>query len=142
MGCDPGYARSNSETLEFGSSLLEVAASEKSFRAVLSSACISIPTVNSQSSRGRFSSDEGLEIPALVSKRFFFASSFSCFRSGTTGVVLSAVCVVRHRWIVSDWTILWPWINGRGRVIHRVENRAPLDSINHERQLVYLEVDV
>jgi hypothetical protein len=80
-GCDPGYAKSKSATLLLGSLFVDVKASEKSLRDVLSSACISTPTVNSQFARFT-SSFERTEV-VLDSMRLFFASSLSSLRKGT-----------------------------------------------------------
>lgn len=100
-----------------------------------------MPTVNSQSSKSTSSSELDLYVPALISNLLCRASSFNCFRSGTIGVVSSVVCVARHCRTSGHWTILGPWMAGRGRLTHRVEDRAPLDSINHEGWSVDREPD-
>ena len=65
--------------------MTDVAALEKSFRAVLSSACISTPTVSSHfSNRASFFPCDFLEAPEEIFSSFllFFAASFKTLRNG------------------------------------------------------------
>jgi len=81
-----------------GASLTEVAALEKSFRAVLSSAWTSIPTVSSHfSSRTSLPFFDDFEAPEEALFSFFccFAASFSCFRNAVPS------------WVGGGWVSVW-----------------------------------